>query len=190
MDKKRTIIAAIVLLLVLIVGGAVAYFTDTDAKTNTFTIGNVKIELNEEHWVPADAEGMMPGETVAKDPVVKNIGGNDAYVFAKVEIPCLSDNSKVLFTYTVNSGWNLMTDGSCTGGKLTRVYNYGTATGMTSLAKNASTPAVFNEVTLVNLTNAEAALATGNLNMIITGYGIQAEGLSSTDPTAIFGNFS
>ena len=41
MKKKKTILAAAVLLLMLAVGCAIAYFTDTDQKTNTFTIGNV-----------------------------------------------------------------------------------------------------------------------------------------------------
>ena len=36
MNKKKTIIAAIVLLLVFLVGGAIAYFTDTDSATNRY----------------------------------------------------------------------------------------------------------------------------------------------------------
>ena len=189
MDKKRTIIAAIVLLLVLIVGGAVAYFTDTDTKTNTFTIGSVDITLTEENWDATAAQDMMPGETVTKDPIVNNVGKNKAFVFMKVEVPCLSDDTKELFTYTVNSGWNLLENGTCTDGKAIKVYNYGSASGMTELAVDASTPALFNNVTLVNLTNAEASKATGDLNMVVTGYGIQAEGLESTTPTDVWGNF-
>ena len=50
MKKKKTILAALVLLLVVAVGGAIAYFTDTDTKTNTFTIGNVDISLTEDGW--------------------------------------------------------------------------------------------------------------------------------------------
>ena len=98
--------------------------------------------------------------------------------------------TKELFTYTVNSGWNLLENGTCTGGKAVKVYNYGSASAMTELAVNASTPALFNNVTLVNLTNAEASKATGNLDMVVTGYGIQSEGLESTTPTAVWGNFS
>ena len=188
MDKKRTIIAAIVLLLVLIVGGAVAYFTDTDSETNTFTIGNVSIDLTEPGWVPANAQGMMPGETVAKDPKITNDGNNDAYVFVKVEVPCLG--TKELFTYTVNSGWNLMTNGSCNNNKAEKIYNYGSASAMTNLVKDASTPAVFNNVTLVNLSNTEAQSLTGNIDMVVTGYGIQSEGLTSSAPADVWGNFN
>ena len=100
MKKKKTYLAAIVLLLLFVVGGAVAYFTDTDTKRNTFTIGNVDIELVEAGWdaladtnpqnnIPDVAEGMMPGETVTKDPVIRNKSEKSpAYVFATVEIPC------------------------------------------------------------------------------------------------------
>lgn len=49
MKKKTILVAAIAVMLVaaLVVGGTLAYFTDTKAAKNTFTVGNVKIELLE-----------------------------------------------------------------------------------------------------------------------------------------------
>lgn len=48
MKKKIVALCLCVALAVVAIGGAtLAYFTDTDAKTNTFTVGNVKIELLE-----------------------------------------------------------------------------------------------------------------------------------------------
>ena len=49
MKKKSILVAAIAVMLVaaLVVGGTLAYFTDTEAAKNTFTVGNVKIELLE-----------------------------------------------------------------------------------------------------------------------------------------------
>ena len=49
MTKKKivSLCLAAVLVVMAIAGATVAYFTDTDAKTNTFTVGNVKIELLE-----------------------------------------------------------------------------------------------------------------------------------------------
>lgn len=49
MKKKTILVAAIAVMLVaaLVVGGTLAYFTHTDSKTNTFTVGNVSIELLE-----------------------------------------------------------------------------------------------------------------------------------------------
>lgn len=49
MKKKTILVAAIAVMLVaaLVVGGTLAYFTDAKAAKNTFTVGNVKIELLE-----------------------------------------------------------------------------------------------------------------------------------------------
>ncbi len=47
---KKKILAmslCVVMLAIAIVGGTLAYFTDTKSATNTFTVGNVKIELLE-----------------------------------------------------------------------------------------------------------------------------------------------
>ena len=48
MRKKLVALSmAVLMLAVAVVGGTLAYFTDTKAATNTFTVGNVKIELLE-----------------------------------------------------------------------------------------------------------------------------------------------
>ena len=46
MSKKRVVVvsAACVLAMATMVGGALAYLTDTDTATNTFTIGEVRID--------------------------------------------------------------------------------------------------------------------------------------------------
>ena len=51
MKKKLIAISLVVAMLaVAIVGGSLAYFTDTKSATNTFTVGNVKIELLESQY--------------------------------------------------------------------------------------------------------------------------------------------
>ena len=215
MKKKKTILAALVLLLVVAVGGAIAYFTDTDTKTNTFTIGNVDISLTEDGWdaladandndIPDVAEDMMPGESVTKDPTINNLSTkNPAYVFAKVEVPCTTivapaTTAEELFTYTINSGWTELTGSAvaCTsGGNATHVYYYGTGGTLTSLAKAADadhpTPTsnpVFSSVTLRSTLKGNEGL-TGDKNIVVNGYGIQTEGLTSTAPADVWGNFS
>ena len=45
MKKKITALClCVALLAVAVVGASLAYFTDTKSATNTFTVGNVKIE--------------------------------------------------------------------------------------------------------------------------------------------------
>ena len=60
MNKRKTMAVAIVLALVLLIGGMIAYFTDTDEATNEFTLGDeVDISLSET-WTPADGLGIHP----------------------------------------------------------------------------------------------------------------------------------
>lgn len=48
MKKKLTlVVTCIVLVAAMVIGGTLAYFTDTDSAKNTFTVGNVKIDLLE-----------------------------------------------------------------------------------------------------------------------------------------------
>ena len=49
MNKRRILAIAMSLCIVAIlaVGASLAYFTDTDNATNTFTVGNVEIKLIE-----------------------------------------------------------------------------------------------------------------------------------------------
>ena len=89
MKKKILALALVVVLAVTAVTGAtLAYFTAEDEATNTFTVGNVAIDLIEPDW---DAEGSVdapevyPGEALAKDPQVTNEGANPCFVRIKVE---------------------------------------------------------------------------------------------------------
>lgn len=47
MKKTLTVIIALVLVVVMSVAGTVAYLTSSDTVTNTFTVGNVEITLDE-----------------------------------------------------------------------------------------------------------------------------------------------
>ena len=215
MNKKKTVLAAAILLFMFVIGGAIAYFTDTDQKTNTFTIGSVDITLTEDGWdalpdtndndIPDAAEDMMPGESVTKDPLINNASTkNDAYVFAKVEVPCTTivapaTTSEELFTYTTNAGWTELSTAAvaCTsGGTATHVYYYGTNGTLTTLAKASSstTPTstsnpLFSTISLRSTLKGNEGL-TGEKQVVVTGYGIQTEGLTSTAPADVWANFN
>ena len=85
---------AVMLVAVLVVGGTLAYFTDTKSATNTFTVGDVKIKLDESNVKDPNGDrvtsneytGVFPGIQYKKDPVVTNTGKNGAYVRAVVTI--------------------------------------------------------------------------------------------------------
>ena len=128
MKKKLIAISLVVAMLaVAIVGGSLAYFTDTDEETNTFTAGGVKIDLIEQE---VGANGLQPftqnqvlmpivgsaqgekdqyGQPVAKNYVdkivtIENTGKSDAYVRAYFAIPSALDNGKETF----NAGLNVL----------------------------------------------------------------------------------
>ena len=86
MKKKTILVAAIAVMLVaaLVVGGTLAYFTDTKSADNVFTMGNVAITLDETDVSNPDARttrgntyNVYPGQTVKKDPIVHNTGAEE-----------------------------------------------------------------------------------------------------------------
>ena len=70
MKKKITaIFLCVALLAIAIVGASLAYFTDTDSATNTFTVGNVKIDLIESRYHREGNDNS--GDTTIPDPTHK-----------------------------------------------------------------------------------------------------------------------
>ena len=87
MKKKITLISlAVVALLLVGLLGSLAFLTDEKDVTNTFTVGNVKIDL-EEPTYPVDDEPLklLPGTEIDKDPTVTlKEGSEDAYIFMQI----------------------------------------------------------------------------------------------------------
>ena len=147
MKKKR--VKKLVLLIVAIItivglGGLFAYLSDTDQKTNVFTVGKIDIELTESNWNPANAQNLLPGQPIPKNPTINNIGRNSAYVYIKVVNPIvqLTTGEGVLFNYTINSGWTQLDQVELCGYRATTYY-YNTA-----LNASASTTSLFDNVTI------------------------------------------
>ncbi len=206
MSKRKTIAVAIVLALVLVIGGMLAYFTDTDTRINVFSLGdNIEISLSETGWTNSsgsnytrtEANGMHPGTTVAKDPTINNDSTTTpAYVFAEVTVPCYASTGTTVDTplYTlgnIGSGWTLIKTNAIdtTNKTITYVYAYGTSSSMTSLAKNTTTSTpVFGTVSVPStLTAAQAKTAPANPDVVVVGRGIQTDGLGdATTPAAIY----
>lgn len=100
MTKKKILVLALTIAMaaILAVGGSLAYLTDTDNATNTFTVGNVKIELIEKQTGEDGLEEfdqnkvLKPGKSndgnaVSKIVTVENTGANDAWVWVELKIP-------------------------------------------------------------------------------------------------------
>ncbi|NMP37259.1 MAG: hypothetical protein GX051_03930 [Clostridiales bacterium] len=94
MKKKVTIIVCSALLIVsLMIGGTVAYLSDKASATNTFTIGDIDIDLTEPHWDDiTDGKDILPGSTSVKDPVVEAVEG-DSYMRIKMTVTDAANNA-------------------------------------------------------------------------------------------------
>ena len=91
-SKALLLTLCAVLLIAASVLGTMAYLTSTDTVTNTFTVGNVEIKLDETDVtdpngprVKANSYKLMPGTTYTKDPTVTVLkGSEESYVRMKV----------------------------------------------------------------------------------------------------------
>ena len=146
MTKKKILVLALTIAMVAIlaVGGSLAYLTDTKSETNTFTVGNVEIDLIEKAHTEnglidfKEANKVLKpgtssdGNAVSKIVTVKNTGANDAWVWVELLIPkylvsneyptnesknALHWNSYGCFNVEYNSGnyWKLATDDGIVG---------------------------------------------------------------------------
>ena len=168
--SKKTIIVATAAAAVLGVGGMLAYFTDTDTAQNKFEVGKVKIDLTEPNWdsypddnsngIPDQAEQIVPGNEITKDPTVTNVGKNDTYVFLKVSVPksniitanddgtlTNSGSAKVtqLFSYVTDVNWELLNTDESADDVNTYIYGY-----KSILPVGEKTTALFDKVKFVN----------------------------------------
>ena len=103
MKKKLTTVLAIVLVVALSVAGTYAYLTAKTAQVvNTFTVGNVNIDLTEK---TTDYK-MIPGMTIEKDPMVTvKADSEDCWLFVKV---VKSDNFDSFLNYDMDNGWTAL----------------------------------------------------------------------------------
>lgn len=95
MKKKLTTVLAIVLVVALSVAGTYAYLTDKTATIkNTFTVGNVNIDLTETFNTDTNNDNkpdawqaqLIPGKEYFKNPVVTVVPGSEkCYLFVKFD---------------------------------------------------------------------------------------------------------
>ena len=88
--KIAIVVVAIALIAVIgVVGSTLAFFTDQDSKTNTFTMGNVNGTV-EENGVQVGEEGLTfdnvtPNATLSKVPYMK-LGADSSDAYARIKL--------------------------------------------------------------------------------------------------------
>lgn len=185
MKKKVTAIAlAVCILAVAVIGATMAYFTDTDSKTNTFTFGKVDIDLTEDS---TDANGAVKGD-MSTDGGITYPGVLPGLVYSKVPTVTVKRESLdawVIITATVPTvyDWDGLFNDIDTAnftkdrkivGENTVYYFYANAA---VTAGSFVTP--FTEVKInPALTQNDV---TKKFDMVINAYAIQKDGFSNAE---------
>jgi predicted ribosomally synthesized peptide with SipW-like signal peptide len=187
MKKNKKILMALVLVgcaILLVVGsiaGTVAYLTSVKEVTNTFTVGNVSITLDESDMTAADPTTanrvqkntyhLLPGKTYTKDPIVhvaKN--SEECYLFVKVVNPIASvekaGTTEIAAQIKAN-GWEVYADG---------VY-------VRTVAKSAIQTDIklFDTVVISEAVTKEQLEALDGKKIVITAYAVQTAGFADVN---------
>ena len=187
----KAIMCGATILGVIGVSGIFAYLTDTDTANNKFTIGEVKIQLDEGNWDESKAKNLTANAEIVKEPAVTNTGINSAYVFLKVTVPkanvtTVADDGTIkhnseeeedsieLFTYDVTStNWVEIHEQEVEYPEnnefVERIYFYKKA-----LNNGEKTDNLFDKVKFANVTEGQFD-AGEELDVNIEAYAIQSE---------------
>lgn len=183
--KTKALVLALcaVLLVVTTVFATMAYLTSTDMVINTFTVGNVSIELDE---AAVDTAGekianaarrdqntykLMPGHEYTKDPTVHVAKDSETcWLFVKLEngLNAIIDNTTIEAQMKAK-GWTEIDTTN-------HIYAYEEA--VTPDSTNGTDVEVFEKFKLKG--DADVA-AYANAKIVITAYAVQADGFDTAN---------
>ena len=155
--KRTTRVGIIIFLFVSI--AAIAYAAVTLLINKTWTTNLQKGQILSMQLVQTDVEGTVsPGETIDVMPVIYNDGTIQGTALMRVSYPTLSNSSPV-YSWTVGSGWNKVTDGTGY-----TVYGYGSL-----LDGGGSTEAPMSEMTMVEMSG-KGFNGLADVNVTVDGW--------------------
>ncbi len=211
-NRKKLIAGALSICLVaaLAIGGTMAYLTDSEKVTNTFSVFDIDITLNEPKWDDTtDGKDLVPGDTEEKDPTITAVE-HDSYMRVIMEIqdkdgnaitdkdrldlilktiryanPALSEaNSYTLDnlkdTPTVNGDFTLVADKSSSDTNVTGVYYY----NYNNVLTEGATATLFTNVVIPTDWNQTQLQKLGEYKIVISAQAIQVDNFA--DAAAAF----
>lgn len=203
MKKTLTVIIALVLVVVMSVAGTVAYLTSSDTVTNTFTVGNVQIKLDEAKANPdgtlvegaarvdANSYKLIPGHTYNKDPMVTVLKGSESsYIkmtvtFSKAaELDAIFAPNGADMTSIFN-GYD-STNWICKGNTEditanTRTYEFWYKETVAALDADVALDALFDSITVPGTVTKEQLATIEGMTITVNAYAIQADGFADAD---------
>lgn len=200
-SKALLLTLCAVLLVTASMLGTMAYLTSTDEVKNTFTVGQVKITLDEakvdENGKPvegaarvtANSYKLLPGHTYTKDPTVTvKKGSESSYVRMLVTVTFdkpltdekLATNLDSIFTGYNAANWNRNAKNTETEkGKTIITYEYRYNEKVSAATEDNKLPALFTGIQVPgDWTNADLA-ALGGIQINIVAQAIQADGFDT-----------
>jgi len=188
MKLSRKFLLTLACAALLVVGtalGTLAYFTDADADTNTFTVGKVTITLDEakvnEDGTPVSGADrvtkneyhLLPGGTYTKDPTIHvSADSSDCWVYVKVDngLSAIEAADNTVEAQMLAKGWVLIDKENC-------IYAYPTMVAQDAANKDVE---VFDSFTIDGDAVNNTTLKTyENAKISVIAYAIQADGFDT-----------
>lgn len=205
--KKKLLIMSVAMVLVcaFAVGMTIAYLTSTDEVVNTFTVGNVQIELDEADVdeygrvpqgspaprVKANSYKLIPGHTYTKDPTVTVLSGSEeSYIkmtvtFTKADAlgAIFGTDDAGLFSIFngydsanwINKGYTEDT------GKNTRTYEFWYKEAVAAPTADVALDALFDSITVPGTITGDQLKTIENMTITVNAYAIQADGFANAE---------
>lgn len=202
-SKALLLTLCAVLLVAASVLGTMAYLTSTDEVTNTFTVGQVKIKLDEAKANPdgslvanadrvkANEYKLLPGHTYNKDPMVTVLSGSESsYVkmtvtFSKANeldaifAPGGADLTSIFNGYDA-AKW-IAKGNTKDATANTRTYEFWYKETVGAPTADVALDALFDSITVPGtITNEQLATIEG-MTITVNAYAIQADGFANAD---------
>ena len=203
--KKKLLIMSVAMVLVcaFAVGMTIAYLTSTDEVVNTFTVGNVRIKLDEAAANPdgslvpnadrvkANSYKLIPGHTYNKDPMVTVLSGSESsYIKMTVTVTKSAEldaifgedgaNLMSIFKGYDETTWIYKYNTENTG-KNTRTYEFWYKEPVAASTADVPLDALFDSITVPGtITNTQLGTIEG-MTITVNAYAIQADGFATPE---------
>ena len=191
MKKKILLVGLLVVLVAAVsVGLTVAFLTSQSTVTNTFTVGDVKITLDEAkvdangepvssaERVTANTYKLIPGHSYTKDPQIHvDASSEDCYLFVKVQdgLAAIEADQTIAAQMAAN-GWKAVSG-------VDNVYVYAVSSDAKTIVAKGANINVFGSFTLTDSAN---TVAYKDAQIVVKAYAIQADGFAGSTPEQIW----
>ena len=203
--KKKILVAClcVALAVLTIAGTTLAYLTSKDEVTNTFTVGNVQIKLDEAKAnadgtlvanadrVKANSYKLIPGHTYNKDPMVTVLEGSESsYIkmtvtFSKaaeldaIFAPTGADMTSIFNGYD-STNWIYKGNTKDTTAN-TRTYEFWYKETVAAPDADVALDALFDQIKVPGTITGEQLETIEGMTITVNAYAIQADGFANAE---------